>query len=274
MRTPDELRDLVRAGYSESRALAQAAAIAEAIGYTRAQLDLLPAGANLGFGCGNPVASAGLQPAEVVVDLGCGAGIDVVLAALAVGPKGRVIGVDMTPHMLEQARAAAANAALDNVTFIKGVIEALGFIDASIDVVISNGVINLSPERHRVFAEVARVLKPTGRMIVADLAFTGEIDASLASIAQRYLGNLVSTDDYLAAVSDAGLTQVRVVRTLAYGLDVLSANDVFVNAALEAGASETALAAFFPNLTANLVTASCAATDLTPDGRTSAAASE
>jgi arsenite methyltransferase len=187
--------------------------LALSFGYSADELSTLPEGANLGLSCGNPQALAALEPGEVVLDLGSGAGFDCLLAARKVGPTGRVIGVDMTDAMLEKARANAQKSGLVNVEFRKGEIEALPVEDASIDVVISNCVLNLVPDKDRAFREIRRVLKPGGRLAVADMAWEVEPPTSVRNDLEALvgcIGGALVLDDYLARLTRAGFDRVEV----------------------------------------------------------------
>lgn len=188
-----------------------------AIGYTEADLAAVPEEANLGLGCGNPTALASLRPGEVVLDLGSGAGIDCFLAAKQVGPNGRVIGVDMTPEMIDRARRNAEKGRYDNVEFRLGEIEALPVADASVDVVISNCVLNLSPEKQRVLREVYRVLKPGGRLVVSDMVSELPVPAVLEGDLDAVAGCLPTfRDRYLDEFRAAGFGDVRITSERPY----------------------------------------------------------
>ena len=190
-----------------------------ALGYTAEQRAAIPAGADLGLGCGNPLAHAGLKPGETVLDLGSGAGIDCFLAAREVGPSGRVIGVDMTAAMLERARRNAVKVNSTNVEFRLGEIEHLPVADASVDVIISNCVVNLSPEKLQVFREALRVLKPGGRLVVSDLVLKRELGAELRQNVDLYVGCVAGAslkDDYLRLIRDAGFHDVQVIEEHGY----------------------------------------------------------
>lgn len=194
---------------------------AAGVGYSPEDLEGVPDGANLGLGCGNPVALASLATNETVLDLGAGAGFDCFLAARRVGPGGRVIGVDMTPEMVEKARANARRGGYRNVEFRLGEIENLPVADESVDAVISNCVINLSPDKERVFAEAYRVLKPGGRIMISDIVLSKNLPAAVAGSLAAYAGcvaGAVGRDDYLRLVEKAGFCDVRVVEETRFGV--------------------------------------------------------
>jgi len=186
------------------------------LGYTPAALASLPEGAvAVGAGCGNPTALASLKPGETVLDLGSGGGIDALLAAQRVGPQGRVLGVDMTPAMLEKARKNAKAAGVENVEFLQGEIEHLPLEDAGVDVIISNCVINLSLDKDAVFAESHRVLKPGGRLLVSGLVTVGELDAATRQSAEAWAGCIAGALDrevYVEKLRNAGFKHVEVVQ--------------------------------------------------------------
>jgi arsenite methyltransferase len=186
---------------------------ARTLGYTEGDLAAAPEGANLGLGCGNPVALASLQAGQTVLDLGAGAGFDAFLAARAVGSTGRVIGVDMTPEMLAKARANAKNAGHTHVEFRLGEIEALPVADATIDVIISNCVINLCPDKRPVYREAFRVLKPGGRIAVSDVVAHGDRPDALTQNLALHSGCLAGAtprDGLLAILREAGFDEIKV----------------------------------------------------------------
>lgn len=186
---------------------------------------LPPEAAASSFGCGNPVAHCEMLPGQVVLDLGSGAGIDLILAAREVGPEGRVIGVDMTDSMIERARANVAAAGLRNVDVRKGLIEALPLDSGSVDWVISNCVLNLSPEKDRVFREIARVLKPGGRMVVSDIMADSLPDWVLADDAlyASCIGGAIPEEEYVSGLRAAGMVDVQIRERLVYDADQLAA---------------------------------------------------
>ena len=201
-------------------------AISKKIGYSAEEINSVPEGANLGLGCGNPVALASLGEGDVVLDLGSGAGFDAFLASRRVGEKGRVIGVDMTPEMLGKARANARKGKYRNVEFRLGEIENLPVADNSIDVIISNCVINLSPEKERVFAEAHRVLRPGGRLMVSDIVLLSPLPNFLKNTAAltACVGGAVLKVDYIEAIRSAGFSDIKVVNESAYSIDSLLNN--------------------------------------------------
>jgi arsenite methyltransferase len=189
-------------------------AVAEAFGYSADELTSIPAEANMGLSCGNPTATAHLRPGEVVVDLGSGGGLDVFLAAQKVGPTGRAIGIDMTPAMIQRARANAAATGYTNVEFLLAGIDRLPLDDASADCVISNCVLNLAPDKPAVFREIFRVLKPGGRLAVSDIALKSELPELIAKSLAAYVGCIagaISIDDYRTGLRNAGFESVEIV---------------------------------------------------------------
>jgi len=202
--------------------------LAEGIGYTSEELQVLPDGANMGLSCGNPTAVANLKPGQVVLDLGSGGGFDVFIAAGKVGQKGRAIGVDMTPEMLSKARAGISKftkkTGISNVEFRLGEIEHLPAADASIDVVISNCVINLSPDKQQVWNEIARVLKPAGKACISDLALKEplpkEFLKSAAALVSCVAG-AVCVDETIKMAKQAGLVDIK-IEEKAYNIDVMA----------------------------------------------------
>ena len=191
-------------------------AVAEAFGYSAEQLSSIPAEANMGLSCGNPTAYAHLRPGEVVVDLGCGGGLDVFLASAKVGAEGRAIGIDMTPEMIERARRNAEKGGYTNVEFHLASIDELPLEDNSVDCVISNCVINLAPDKQAVFREVARVLKPGGRLAVSDIALKKSLPPEVSSDLLAYVGcvaGAILIDDYKHGLIDAGFAHAEIVDT-------------------------------------------------------------
>jgi SAM-dependent methyltransferase len=189
-------------------------AVAEAFGYSAEELTSIPAEANMGLSCGNPTATAHLRPGEVVVDLGSGGGLDVFLAAKMVGPEGRAIGIDITPAMIERARANAEAGGYTNVKFYQSTIDSIPLADGSVDCVISNCVINLATDKPAVFREIARVLKPGGRLAVSDIALKGELPEAISRSMAAYVGCIagaIRVDDYRDGLLVAGFEHVEIV---------------------------------------------------------------
>ena len=238
----ERIRDTVRRGYAEIAkgksgccpgsspccGSSSPDKLAEAIGYTVEELQVLPEGANMGLSCGNPTAIAGLKPGQVVLDLGSGGGFDVFIAAKKVGVEGRSIGIDMTPEMLRKARSSISEftdkTGLNNVEFRLGEIEHLPVADSSIDVVISNCVINLSPDKQQVWNEIARVLKPGGKASISDLALKRplpqEVLKSAAAIVSCVAG-AVLIDETIITAKQAGLIDIRIDEE-AYSIDLMA----------------------------------------------------
>jgi len=189
-------------------------AVAEAFGYSTEELTSIPAEANMGLSCGNPTATAHIRSGEVVVDLGSGGGLDVFLASKMVGPEGRAIGIDMTPAMIERARTNAAAGGYTNVEFYQSTIDHIPLPDASVDCVISNCVLNLAPDKPAVFREIARVLKPGGRLAVSDIALKGELPEAVARSMAAYVGCIagaIKIDNYRSSLLAAGFEHVEIV---------------------------------------------------------------
>lgn len=248
---PDSVREAVRKGYAAIADSPKEAAqsccgpsccgggtatsheeLYRGIGYGESDLGHAPEGANMGLGCGNPTALAGLHEGEVVLDLGAGGGMDAFIAGRRVGPAGWVIGVDMTPEMVQRARRNLTGyrerSGLDNVEFRLGEIEHLPVADASVDVVISNCVLNLSPAKEQVWREIARVLRPGGRVAVSDLALVRPLPAAVAAHAQALVGCIagaVLIEETRAMMESAGLEAIELERKDAYIDAMTSWND-------------------------------------------------
>lgn len=202
--------------------------ISKSVGYSDEEINIVPEGANLGLGCGNPVAIASLKEGDVVLDLGSGAGFDAFLAAQRVGKTGRVIGVDMTPEMLEKARTNAKKGGYENVEFRSGEIEKLPVEDSSIDVIISNCVINLSPDKESVFKESFRVLKPGGRLMVSDLVLVKDLPDAVRKSVEAYVGCLagaVMKGDYLRFIENAGFHDIKIISQSGYPVDAMVSDE-------------------------------------------------
>jgi len=209
--------------------------ISRDIGYTDEELETVPEGANLGLGCGNPVALASLKEGETVLDLGSGAGFDCFLAANKVGEKGRVIGVDMTPEMLEKARENARKGNYANVGFRLGEIENLPVADSSVDIIISNCVINLSPDKNRVFEEAYRVLRPGGRLMVSDIVLLKELPEFVINSIEAYIGcvsGAIMKDEYIGDIEKAGFQEVMIIDETSFPVELM-ANDPIEKALID-----------------------------------------
>jgi len=196
--------------------------VSKDLGYTDEDINKVPDGANLGLGCGNPIALASLKEGETVLDLGSGAGFDCFLAANKVGEKGKVIGVDMTPEMIEKARGNAKKDNYSNVEFRLGEIDNLPVADNTVDIVISNCVINLAPEKSRVFEEAYRVLKPGGRMMISDIVLLKQLPENILNSIEAYVGCIsgaIKMEDYLKAMEDAGFKKVEKLEETTFAVD-------------------------------------------------------
>ncbi|MDH5687785.1 MAG: arsenite methyltransferase [Candidatus Bathyarchaeota archaeon] len=209
--------------------------ISRKIGYSEEELESVPDGADLGLGCGNPIALASLKEGETVLDLGSGVGLDCFLAANRVGKNGKVIGVDMTPEMIEKARENAERGEYGNVEFRLGEIENLPAGDDSVDVVISNCVINLAPDKRKVFREAFRVLKSGGRLMISDLVLLKELPDFIKNSVEAYVGCLsgaIMRDEYIAAIEAAGFQDVRIIDEVSFPIDCMI-NDPTAEAIME-----------------------------------------
>lgn len=219
--------------------------ISEGIGYSDSEMSAVPDGANLGLGCGNPTALASLSEGETVLDLGSGAGFDCFLAANKIGKAGKIIGVDMTPEMIDKARANAQKGGFDNVEFRLGEIENLPVADGHVDVVISNCVINLAPDKDRVFAEGFRVLKPGGRMMISDIVLLRELPKQIKDSVDNYVGCIsgsIMKDAYLDKIEKAGFVDIEIMAEKWFSLEFM-ANDPTARAIIkELGITEEKLA--------------------------------
>jgi arsenite methyltransferase len=207
--------------------------VSKMIGYSEEEMNSVPEGANLGLGCGNPVALASLKEGERVLDLGSGAGFDCFLAAKKVGKQGKVIGVDMTPEMLEKARANAKKGKYTNVEFRLGEIENLPVADNSVDVIISNCVINLAPNKKRVFEEAYRVLSSNGRLMVSDIVLLKQLPESVQKNVEAYAGCIAGAeikDKYLELIRKAGFQEVKVLEEKTYPLEYIISEDTLKEA--------------------------------------------
>ena len=214
--------------------------VARRIGYAGEELKALPEEANLGLGCGAPIPALELQNGETVLDLGSGAGVDVFLAARLVGREGLVIGVDMTPEMIERARTAAASGGFSQVEFRQGRLEDLPVEDGTVDAVTSNCVINLVPDKARVFGEVARVLKPGGRLVISDIVLERRLPEAIEGDLLAYVGcvaGAMQRETYFRALADAGLGELEILKDV----DFLATAAELLPAAIEARLEEAGL---------------------------------
>ena len=221
------------------------AEIGKKIGYAESDLSAVPEGANLGLGCGNPIALASLKEGETVLDLGSGAGFDCFLAADRVGNTGKVIGVDMTAEMIDRARENARKDKVENVEFRLGDIEHLPVEDGSVDVIISNCVINLAPDKGRVFSEAFRVLKPGGRLMVSDIVLTKPLPDFVKSSVAAYIGCVAGAalkEDYLGAMKQAGFENVTVQSEAPFPVDCVTTDPMLAALAESLNLSMEALA--------------------------------
>lgn len=203
--------------------------VSKVIGYSNDEIESVPEGANLGLGCGNPVALAAIRKGDTVLDLGSGAGFDSFLAARGVGETGRVIGVDMTPAMISKARQNAREGSYENVEFRLGEIENLPVADNSVDLVLSNCVINLSPDKPRVFAETFRVLKAGGRLMISDLVLVRPLPENIKNSIEAYVGCLAGAalkEEYLNLIKSAGFEDVEIMKASTFPIENITHDPV------------------------------------------------
>jgi SAM-dependent methyltransferase len=209
--------------------------ISKKIGYTDKELSAVPEGANMGLGCGNPVALASLKEGETVLDLGSGGGVDCFLAAEKVGRNGKVIGVDMTPEMIEKAKENAKNGNYTNVEFRLGDIEKLPASDNSVNAVISNCVVNLAPDKKKVFVEAFRVLQPGGRLMISDIVLLKELPDFIRDSINSYVGCIsgaLMKEEYISAIKSAGFKEIRIIDETSFHFEGMT-NDPVAKAVFE-----------------------------------------
>ena len=223
----EKIKKMVREGYAKiakTKNYCCSPKISKKIGYTKKELKSVPKGADFSLGCGNPVALASLKDGEAVLDLGSGGGLDCFLAANIVGEKGNVIGVDMTPEMIDKARENCRKGKYKNVEFRLGEIENLPVADNTADIIISNCVINLSPNKKRVFKEAFRTLKPGGKLMISDIVLLQELPETVKKSVKAYidcLSGAVMKDKYIELIKDAGFQDVKIVEETRFPIDFI-----------------------------------------------------
>jgi len=240
-------------GPAPTSCCSQTDTVATTLGYASVDLDLLPEGANLGLGCGAPLEHLELAMGETMLDLGSGAGIDALIASRQVGPDGSVIGVDMTPEMLDAARANAAAAGADNVDIREGRLEDLPVDDATVDAVTSNCVINLVPDKSAVFKEISRVLRPGGRLVISDIVLDGALPDQVRDNVLAYVccvSGAEQRESYFKMLADAGLGDVEVIKDVDFLEMTEKASPAEILAIMEAtGISKDAVSGIVRSLT-------------------------
>jgi len=236
----EKIRKMVRKGYAEIAnhqpngcgcGCGSLTNVSQQVGYSKEELNSVPEGADLNLGCGNPVALASLKSGETVIDLGSGGGLDCFLAAKKVGEKGKVIGVDMTPEMLDKARTNLKKSKHTNVEFRLGEIENLPVADNTADVIISNCVINLSPNKQQVFNEAFRVLKPNGRLMISDMVLIKEVPQAILENVSAYIGCISGAEkksDYVKHIEQAGFKNVRIVEETTMPIETLVSEETAI----------------------------------------------